>query len=115
MYINDPACAEYELNFVMTGIIVNTSLAIGTLFIIIFGIIKSPKVVDASTRAKIERKLIIHTCAQSIMLICWFGSIYLSIGLPNLSDEMFTFLDTLSTFLFFMQHYPPMLLPLFLK
>uniref|UniRef100_A0A7E4ZUP6 G_PROTEIN_RECEP_F1_2 domain-containing protein n=1 Tax=Panagrellus redivivus TaxID=6233 RepID=A0A7E4ZUP6_PANRE len=111
MYLVDPICAGYVDEFIITGIIVNTTLALASIVLIVIGILNATRVNANSFIAKVEKRMVLYTLVSSILIIAWFGSIYLSFQIPS----MFEFFDNLSVFLFLIQHYPPMVVLVMVK
>uniref|UniRef100_A0A7E4UTZ2 Serpentine receptor class gamma n=1 Tax=Panagrellus redivivus TaxID=6233 RepID=A0A7E4UTZ2_PANRE len=111
MYVMTDDCMKHYTSMTV-AVEISTVCASGiSVILIAVAIRKSKSYFLSSTGSKIEKRMILHAAVASWFLLLWVATVYLS----NAILSMYKFFDNLSFFIFFLQHYPPMLLILWIK
>uniref|UniRef100_A0A7E4UVC3 Serpentine receptor class gamma n=1 Tax=Panagrellus redivivus TaxID=6233 RepID=A0A7E4UVC3_PANRE len=111
MYSTSGDCMNHYTQMMVVVEISTVSAAAISFILIAVAIRKSKSYLNKSTKAKVEKRMILHAAVASWFLFIWVTNVYLS----SVFFNMYQFFDHLSFFIFFLQHYPPMLLILWLK
>uniref|UniRef100_A0A7E4VAU1 Serpentine receptor class gamma n=1 Tax=Panagrellus redivivus TaxID=6233 RepID=A0A7E4VAU1_PANRE len=119
-FIIDFHCQMYYMStkcrglytLMMTTVQISTAMSAAISFILIaVAVKKSKRYSHNSVNARIEKRMILHAATSSIMLLIWVITIYLTTVFVSMPQ----FFDNLSFIIFFLQHYPPILLILWMN
>uniref|UniRef100_A0A7E4V0H0 G_PROTEIN_RECEP_F1_2 domain-containing protein n=1 Tax=Panagrellus redivivus TaxID=6233 RepID=A0A7E4V0H0_PANRE len=111
MYDTSNTCNAYYLTMMTTFYISTAASATISLILIIVAVKKSQRYSRSSAKTLAERRMIVHAAMALVMLMIWVTTYYLA----NTIDSMYNLFDSLSFFVFFVQHYPPMLVILWIR
>uniref|UniRef100_A0A7E4UP86 Serpentine receptor class gamma n=1 Tax=Panagrellus redivivus TaxID=6233 RepID=A0A7E4UP86_PANRE len=111
MYYMSLRCLDHY-TLMMTTVQISTAGSAAISFILIaVAVKKSKSYSQSSAKARIEKRMILHAATASLMLLIWVTTVYLTTVIVSMCQ----FFDNLSFFIFCMQHYPPMLLLLWIN